>query len=200
MPGPHRITIPTFFTISRFFLVPVFIGFFLSDRFRLAVIVLIIASLTDMVDGFIARRYNMRSRLGSMLDPLADKFMMLVSFIVLSYRGVIPWLVTFVVIGRDFTIVLGAFYLNNIKRINLVFKPTKFSKVTTFSQFLLLAFSFLEVFILKKSWDPDAGLTRSLLIAQQTFLYVAGILTVITFFQYGKIGMDFLRYGERKKI
>lgn len=200
MPGLRRITIPTFLTISRFFLVPVFIGFFLSDRFRLAVIVLVIASLTDMLDGFIARRYNMKSRLGSMLDPLADKFMMLVSFIVLSYRGVIPWLVTLVVIGRDFYIVLGAFYLNNIKRINLVFKPTKFSKLTTFTQFLLLGFSFIEVFIRKKSWDPDAGLTRSLLIAQQTFLYVAGFLTVITFFQYSKIGVDFLRYGERKKI
>lgn len=192
------ITIPTVFTLCRFLLVPVFISLFFQERYKLAVVTLVAASLTDMLDGFIARRYNMRSRLGSMLDPLADKFMMLVSFFALSYSGTLPWWMTFLVIGRDTYIVFGAIYLNNILRINLVFKPTKFSKVTTTSQFFLLALSFLAVFISKRTLPVDSGVEIVIIKSQVILLWTAAALTAITFVQYTKIGIGFLRHGERK--
>lgn len=194
----RRITLPTMLTLCRFILVPVFIWLFLNQRYKLAVITLVIASLTDMADGFIARRYNLKSRLGSMLDPLADKFMMLVSFIVLARERAIPWWVTLLVIGRDFYIVLGAFFLNNIKRINLVFKPTKFSKITTTAQFFLLALSFLTVFITHRTLPADSRVEIMILKSQIVFIWLTAALTSITFIQYTRIGIGFLKHGERK--
>lgn len=97
----------TALTISRFLLVPVFIYFFLIENFKWAVTTLIIASITDVTDGLLARRFNMGTKLGSVLDPLADKFLMMISFIVLSAQNVLPWWLALVVISRDFYIVLG---------------------------------------------------------------------------------------------
>lgn len=193
------ITIPTLFTLARFVLVPIFITLFLNERYKLAVTILVIASLTDMIDGFIARRYNMKSRLGSMLDPLADKFMMVMSFLALTQVKAIPWWMTILVIGRDVYILGGVFFLNNIKRINLVFKPTRFSKVTTTAQFIFLVFSFVAVFIANRTLPVDTKSEIFFLKGQMIFLWLAAALTAITFVQYTKIGLDFLWHGERKK-
>lgn len=193
------ITIPTLFTLARFVLVPIFITLFLNERYKLAVTILVIASLTDMIDGFIARRYNMKSRLGSMLDPLADKFMMVMSFLALTQVKAIPWWMTILVIGRDVYILGGVFFLNNIKRINLVFKPTRFSKVTTTAQFIFLVFSFVAVFIANRTLPVDTKSEIFFLKGQMIFLWLAAALTTITFVQYTKIGLDFLWHGERKK-
>jgi cardiolipin synthase len=197
MKDEYRITPATMLTISRFALVPVFIYFFLAENFQFAVGTLILASVTDMLDGFLARHFNMRSELGSMLDPLADKFMMTVSFIVLTGRNMIPWIVTAIILGRDFYIVWGVYFLGRVKRIKLVFKPTRLSKVTTFSHFMLLSLSFITYFVIRRSIALESKAVSLLFHAQYAFIFIAAGLTLVTFVQYTFVGIHFLKFGER---
>jgi len=187
-----------YLTFSRFLLVPVFIYFFLIENFTYAVIVLIIASITDVTDGLLARKFNMGTKLGSVLDPLADKFLMMISFIVLSAQGVLPAWLALIVIGRDFYIVFGLVYIYYLQRVNVTFKPTILSKRTTFFQFLLLAFSFIKVYleVRQPGWEP---LYKNIIFnSQYILIYVTAILTLITFIQYTQIGVKMLKYGERR--
>ena len=143
----------TYITLSRVFFGAVFIYYLLGGRFALALIILIIASITDITDGLLARKFNMGTKLGSVLDPLADKFLMLISFLVLSTNDILPWWLALIVIGRDFYIVFGMMYLYFVKRLKFAIKPSRLSKSTTLFQFLLLTFSFIKVYLLAR---PDA--------------------------------------------
>lgn len=200
-----RITIATYITLSRFFLVPLFLYFFLNTKYLHAMITLGLAGFTDLLDGFVARRFNMRTRLGSMLDPLADKFLVLVSFIALSRTNIIPWNLTALVIGRDLLILSGVLVLNLMK-IRLYYKPTRTSKLATFTQIALLGISLLEFFMSRKMlgsqkskfWDEWLNLYFVHQV-QQIFVILAAVCTAITCFQYGYIGWQFYRYGERLK-
>ena len=193
-----KITLASYVTISRFFLVPVFIYLFLAERYLGAVIIASIAGFTDVLDGFLARRFNMRSKLGSMLDPAADKFLMVVSFVTLSWMKTIPLWLTAIVIGRDLMITAGVIILNSMK-IRLFYRPTRLSKITTFFQISVLVLSFLAVFLQKR---PIEWLQMSNTLAgkcQTIFVYIAAFLTLITAGQYAYIGYKFYRFGERKE-
>lgn len=164
-----------------------------------------LAGFTDLLDGFVARRFNMRSRLGSMLDPLADKFLVLVSFIALSRTNIIPWNLTALVIGRDLVILSGVLVLNLMK-IRLYYKPTRISKLATFTQISLLAISLLEFFMSRNMLgnlkNNFLGEWLNLYFVhqwQKIFVILAAVCTTITCFQYGYIGWQFYRYGERLK-
>lgn len=192
-----KITIPTYLTISRFFLVPIFIYLFMQKQFFWAFITLVVAGLTDMLDGLIARRFHMRSRLGAMLDPLADKFLMLVSFTFLSHQNIIPWELTLLIVGRDFAIVVSVFILGYILKIRLLFKPTRISKLATASQIIVLAAAFLHVLLKHSSYYGPQIL--SIYVGKSLFFLSMAcfILTSITVFQYGYLAHKFYRYGQR---
>lgn len=186
----------TFVTISRFFLVPVFIYFFLIENFQFAVITLVIASATDVLDGFLARKLNLGTELGSVLDPLADKFLMMVSFVALSMKVSIPWWCTLIIIGRDVYIVLGLLYLYFLKNLEIKISPSLLSKRTTFAQFMLLTFSFLKFFLIKNAFDLDAFYSTLVFKLQFALIYVAAFLTAVTFVQYTARGLAILREGK----
>jgi cardiolipin synthase (CMP-forming) len=86
--------IPNSLTILRILLVPVYIGFMTYGAYGFALLTLLMAGLTDAIDGPIARRLNQRTRLGTFLDPLADKLLLTSGFISLSVLHLVPsWLV-----------------------------------------------------------------------------------------------------------
>ncbi len=188
----------TCLTISRFFLVPVFIYYFLADDFTWAVITLIIASITDVTDGLLARRFNMSTNLGSVLDPLADKFLMMISFIVLSAKDVFPPWLALIVIGRDFYIVFGLMYIYYVRRVQVVIKPSRLSKSTTFAQFVLLVMSFIKVYIVKREIGLTSNYQQLFLNVQHAMVYVAAMLTIVTFVQYTQMGLKMLRENQRR--
>ena len=179
-------------------MVPVFIWLFFKENYFYALIILSVAGATDFMDGFLARKFNMRSRLGSMLDPLADKFLMFLSFLALSFEGHLSWALTGIVIGRDFLILLGAFILGNILRIKLYFRPTRLSKTTTISQILVLILTFFLVFADKHQVSIPQNIIHSLRVIFPYVQYLVGLFTLVTSAQYGWIGYKFLKYGERK--
>ena len=106
-----RFTIPNLITLTRILLTPLFIIFLIQGRYRKALLIFILAGISDLADGLIARWWQQKSRLGSYLDPLADKLLMSASFVTLSISHLIPSWLTVMVISRDVILGLGALIL-----------------------------------------------------------------------------------------
>lgn len=129
--------IPNIITALRFLLVPPVVLLLLQERFTAALIVFGVAGFSDGLDGFLAKRYDWRSRLGGIMDPLADKLLVVSSFLTLGWLGLIPaWLVLLVIL-RDLVIVAGAvFYHMRIEQFEA--EPSIASKLNTAAQILLV--------------------------------------------------------------
>ena len=129
--------IPNIITVFRFLLVPPVVLLLLDERFGLALLLFGVAGFSDGLDGYLAKRFNWTSRLGALMDPLADKLLLISSFITLGWMNLIPlWLVG-VVILRDLVIVGGALVYNfRIERLEAA--PSMVSKLNTVAQILLV--------------------------------------------------------------
>jgi len=126
----------------------------LEEEFGWALGLFIIAGLSDAIDGFLAKRFNWISRLGEILDPLADKLLMVSCYLVLWWLGYLATLLVTVVIGRDIIIVLGALvYHYNIKSIKIT--PTFISKANTVAQILLICIVLFSIAVFEL---PEKGL------------------------------------------
>lgn len=134
--------IPNVITAFRFLLVPPVVLLLLQDRFAAALVVFGVAGFSDALDGFLAKHYGWQSRLGGLMDPLADKLLLVSSFVTLGWLGLIPlWLVALVIL-RDLVIVAGAVFYN-LRVEQLEAEPTMVSKLNTTAQiFLVLAVIF----------------------------------------------------------
>lgn len=137
------LTVPNALTLLRLFGVPVFLFASFRGQYRLALVIFVIAAFTDVLDGLIARRFNQRSRLGAILDPAADKTMMVCGYLFYTLRrglpvaGIPAWL-TFTVFIRDFLIITFAYLLytrTHVKR----FPPSWAGKTSTVLQAVALA-------------------------------------------------------------
>ncbi len=132
-----RNDIPNIISVFRIGLVPVLVWQVLEAQYTNVLVLFFIAGFSDGLDGFLAKRYGWTSRLGSILDPLADKFLLISSFLALGWMGAIPaWLVIAVIV-RDVVIVAGAYaYHHIIDEYEL--KPSYLSKLNTASQISLI--------------------------------------------------------------
>lgn len=99
--------IPNILTAIRIILVPVFLFLVFNDSLSYAAAVFVFAGVTDAVDGFIAKRFDMRTDLGAIMDPFADKFLLTSSYLVLTYKEVIPLWLCVPVVGRDIAMIIG---------------------------------------------------------------------------------------------
>jgi cardiolipin synthase len=116
----------------------------LKQQFASALVVFGIAGFSDALDGFLAKHYGWTSRLGGLLDPLADKLLLLGCFITLGWLGLIPWWLIVLVVVRDIVILTGAVVYNFLIE-QLEAAPSPVSKLNTFTQILLvLAIMFAE--------------------------------------------------------
>ena len=123
-------TIPNLITSIRIILTPIFVIYLINERFLSALVVFILAGLSDSADGFIARIFSQKSRLGSFLAPLADKILLIASFITLAIIIRIPPWLTVIVISRDVLILLGVLILF-LNKTDLIIRPSVLSKMTT---------------------------------------------------------------------
>ncbi|MCU1579179.1 MAG: CDP-alcohol phosphatidyltransferase family protein [Rhodoglobus sp.] len=105
----HRVlTIPNVLSFIRLLLVPVFLVLIIGGQDGYALLVLVISSVTDFLDGQIARRFHQVSRLGQLLDPAADRLFIFAALVGFAVRGVIPWWLFIVIVARDvMLLVLG---------------------------------------------------------------------------------------------
>jgi cardiolipin synthase len=130
-------TIPNLITAFRIILAPIFVIYLLQDRFMPALVVFVLAGLSDAADGLIARVFNQKSRLGSYLDPLADKILLVAAFLTLAVRGFVPPWLTVLAISRDVLILLGTLILS-LSGVAFAIRPSIVSKLTTFFQLLTI--------------------------------------------------------------
>jgi cardiolipin synthase (CMP-forming) len=136
------LTIPNLLSFLRMALIPVFASLLFYGRYEWALFVFFFAGVSDGFDGYIARRFNQSSSLGTIIDPIADKLLMTTAFIILSLPHVlpetnkhfpVPFWVTAAVIGRDVLIIVVAmaiFIMTGFRG----FKPSIWGKISTFVQ------------------------------------------------------------------
>jgi cardiolipin synthase len=173
--------IPNMICIARIILVAPIVWSLLQERYGLALSLIVAAGLSDALDGYLARRFDWRTRLGGLLDPAADKLLMLASFVTLTWMGWVPVWFTAVVIGRDIIIVGGTiFYQLRVAPIHG--EPTRASKLNTVFQILFILLTVSHAWI---GWPPAAVLR---------VLMTATLITItISTVQYVTTGMNRLR-------
>lgn len=166
------VTIPNALSALRLLLIPVFLGLLIAEEWFWALATLVFSSITDFIDGQVARRFNQITRLGQLLDPAADRLYIVATLVGLAWGGILPWWLVAVILARDVMLIgLGVVLASN----RLGPLPTHhLGKVATFT--LLFALPTLvigEAFPALAPWAGPIGWAASIWGA---FLYwAAGI-------------------------
>lgn len=121
-----------------------FLGFFFQKNYANAFYLFLLAGFTDGLDGWLARHFNWQSTLGLILDPIADKLLIVTSLFSLAFIGEIPWWLLELVIFRDFSILLGVLAWHHVIKRGLEFKPSLLSKINTVIEFFLISYCLFE--------------------------------------------------------
>jgi cardiolipin synthase len=129
------VNIPNLITLGRILLVPVIIWAIASGQMAVAFILFFIAGVSDAIDGFLAKRFNMQSEIGALLDPLADKCLLVSIYIALGITADIPRWLVILVVSRDI-IIVGAVIVSWLLDRPIPMKPLMVSKLNTVAQVL----------------------------------------------------------------
>ena len=153
----------------------------ISRDYAAAGTVFLIAALSDLADGYIARRFKLVSRLGALFDPVADKLNMFVATVALAWQDLLPIWLALVIVARDIAIV-GGVLAYRVRGRSLEMKPTLLSKVNTFLEFFVLLLVLLAAaqFIHSTTWLPPLFLVVLATVlasaAQYAWLWMRGRL------------------------
>jgi len=128
--------LPNFISILRILLVIPIMVLLERHEYEWVLVLFAVAGVSDGLDGFLARRFDWRTRLGALLDPLGDKFLLVGVYLVLGWDGLLPWWLVGLVILRDVVIVSGAIAYRQLCR-ELTMEPTLISKANTLLQIVL---------------------------------------------------------------
>lgn len=136
MPRARLSRLPNLITMARIALVPVLILLLKDQEYAAALIVFVIAGVSDALDGYLAKRLNVQSRLGAILDPVADKLLLVSAYVMLTFLGHIPFWLMLVVAFRDLLIVVGyVIYTSHAGPVKM--RPSVLSKLNTVAQIAL---------------------------------------------------------------
>jgi cardiolipin synthase len=138
------LNIPNTLTIGRIVIIPVFLTAIIYKRYDYAFYLFIIAAITDMFDGLFARLKDQRTSLGMFLDPLADKFLIVTSIIILSVYGWIPKWLAITVISRDIIVVIGWFLVYLVSGTAKV-EPSLLGRATIWVQSVFIAYVLMNM-------------------------------------------------------
>ena len=133
-------TIPNLITIARLIMVPIVIVMIMQQRWAAAFVLFVAAGVSDGIDGFIARHFNMKSELGAYIDPLADKSLLVSIYIALAVVGAIPSWLAIIVVSRD-AMIVSAVLLSWVMSRPVEIKPIMVSKLNTVAQIGFAAFA-----------------------------------------------------------
>ncbi len=179
--------IPNLLTLMRIVACPILVVLLHEGNYELALVLFVVAGITDGLDGYIAKRFHCQSGLGAILDPIADKLLIGSAYIMLAILGDIPFWLLILVMFRDLVIVVG--YLILVMMGNDVpMKPTYSSKINTVIQISLMVSVLLE----------KSGLEA---IAPISGLLVFGVLltTIVSGLQYVWLWGIRQEFNDQKK-
>ena len=175
--------VPNILTIIRFFLIFPLVAFALNEQYIAAAIIFTISGLTDIVDGFIARKYNLVTNFGKFMDPLADKLLVCSALICLIGDKLYPWIVI-IIISREF--IISGFRLIASDN-GVVIAASWWGKFKTTSQMIMIILLIID---LKYNWYQ---------VIEYVFIYVALALTVVSLIDYLAKNIDILKDGDKKQ-
>jgi len=173
------VTLPNLITVGRLLLVPLIISLIADGSFGTAFIVFVLAGISDGVDGFIARQFNLRSRLGTYLDPIADKVLLVSVYLSLTFIDEIAGWLTVMVVSRDIFIIGGVMLAWVLDR-PIEVKPLIISKINTAGQIILAALALANL-----AFDAGLGSVTDVLV------WLVGVLTVAS---AGAYLVDWIRH------
>lgn len=165
------VNIPNIITFIRIIIIPAFVTTLIYKRYDYALFLFIFAAVSDALDGLTARMTKQKTKLGAFLDPLADKSLLVTSFILFSVYDWIPLWLTITVISRDVIVVLGWILLYLSAHITKI-EPSIIGKAAIASQLILIAYTLLSInvnYIL-----PPAGL----------MFWTVAVLTIVSGLHY----------------
>ena len=168
------LNLPNLISLGRLLLVPLAISLILDGSYWVAFWIFVIAGVSDAMDGFIAKRFDRRTRLGALLDPLADKVLLVSVYVTLGFAGQLwTWLVVLVVF-RDIMIVGGFLLIQAIAAVPKPFHPLFISKVNTGVQVALVGYV-----LARRGLGADAGVVDLVLSIAVAVTTVASGLTYL---------------------
>ena len=163
---------PNQLTLLRLFFVPFIAICVMEERFQAALVLVVVAGLSDGLDGLLARRLHQQTRLGEYLDPIADKLLLSSLFLVLSSNHIIAWRYTVLVFSRDLGILIISALLYAIGLRD--FRPGIFGKINTACQIAAVFFALLaQVYPLQAIW-----------MTKRMLLYAVFAFTIASAMQY----------------
>jgi cardiolipin synthase len=171
--------LPLLLTLLRLFSSPVLAWLLVQSRFREALVLVLIAGVTDWLDGWTARKFQVSGKTGVVLDPLADKVLLITLFVVLGLIGLLPVWMLLLGIARDLIIVIGALLLYLLRGYRQ-FLPSLWGKVSTFFQIVLV------LLVLTHAAYPH----QVLWYLQELALILSALFTIMS-------GLDYIRRGIR---
>ena len=166
-------TVPNQITLLRLGFLPFFLILISYEKYKWALLVLVVAACTDGIDGLLARKLNQRSALGAYLDPIADKLLLSSSFVILAFEKKLAWWLTILVLSRDLLILIVAAVILLISGYR-PFPPSLLGKFATFFQIVLVFATVLAAAF------PDPHFTP----LNRALIYAVTGLTVVSGFHY----------------
>lgn len=165
------LNLPNTLTITRIILIPLFVTSVIYRRYDYALYLFVIAALTDMLDGLVARLKDQKTSFGNFLDPLADKFLLVTSFIVFSIYGLVPTWLTITIISRDIIVVTGWVVLYLVTHRAEV-EPTITGKTAITFQLVLICYILLDINVPAL---PDI---------QKALIWITAVFTIMSALHY----------------
>lgn len=173
------LNIPNCLTVLRIILVPVFVGFLIYEHYNQALLTLIIAAITDGLDGAIARMANQQTRIGAYLDPLADKILLMSAFLTLSVLHLVPVWAVILVVSRD-VILLAGTLLARVTESPVNIDPTVLGKGTTLFQLIYITMVVLMMtgHVPDYTIQPVLGVMATLTVASGAHYLYRGVMSL----------------------
>ncbi|MGM0676922.1 CDP-alcohol phosphatidyltransferase family protein [Ectothiorhodospira marina] len=181
--------LPNTITLLRIALTVPIIWALLAEAYGLVLGLLLLAGLSDALDGWLVRRYGWYTRLGGYLDPLADKVLVVSTYFTVAWTGLLPWWLVVLVVAREVIILSGALAFRAVTR-SLEMQPLFISKVNTFMQIVLV----LSVIVSAGVFSLPAWYLEGLLVLVLLTTVSSGLAYVVAWtrkaFHHGRATVD----------
>ena len=168
------LNLPNLITLLRIGAIPIFLILLVDERYTEALIVFILAGITDSLDGLLARWLDARTTLGAFIDPLADKLLLVSSFVILAFLDFIPRWLAVLVITRDIIILIGYSVLFFVTGHSIEVRPTLIGKASTFLQLVTVIMTLVALH--NAAWQFP--------LLWRTSLILTGATVIISGLQY----------------
>jgi cardiolipin synthase len=162
------VNLPNFITLGRLLLVPIAVWLILEGDYLAAFATFLVAGISDAVDGFIARRFAQRTQIGALLDPVADKTLLVSVYVTLGAAGQVPTWLVILVVFRDL-LIIGGFLFGKLLGYGARSDPLAISKLNTALQIVLAAAKLAQLGL----GLPDHGVLVVL-------VYIVGATTILS--------------------